>query len=287
MIIKDASLPQDVIDIIRHQATERPNPSLSLSKQPGTYLCRGCGLALFRTPMQFASHCGWPSFDETILDAVAERPDADGQRTEILCARCQAHLGHVFEGEGFTPKNRRHCVNTLSLDFVANQTVLDSDEAILAGGCFWGIQYFFDHWPGILKTEVGYTGGSSSSPSYTEVCSGASGHYEAIRVVYDASQLDYQQVIQYFFNIHDPTQADGQGPDRGHQYQSAVFYYDDHQKQTAVHTMDLLKNRGYHVVTRLLPVDVFWLAESDHQHYYDQHAKVPYCHRYENRFGVE
>lgn len=282
-MIKDASLTSDAIDIIRHQATERPNPETALSKQPGTYLCRGCGLALFRSAMQFPSHCGWPSFDETIAGAVIEQADVDGHRIEIICARCHAHLGHVFDGEGFTQKNRRHCVNSLSLDFVANQTVLDTGEVIVAGGCFWGIQHYFNRLPGVLNTEVGYTGGTVASPHYREVCTKATGHYEAVRVVYDSAQLNDEAVLKYFFNIHDPTQRDGQGPDRGQQYQSVVFYYDETQKQVAQSLIYSLREKNYDVATRLLPVSIFWLAELEHQQYYAKHAKIPYCHSYVRR----
>lgn len=283
MILKDKSLPEETLDIIRHQATERPFTATETSTHPGSYLCRGCGLALFRTQMQFSSHCGWPSFDEAIADAVDERLDADGQRTEILCTRCQAHLGHVFTGEGFTTKNRRHCVNSLSLDFVADQTVLDSEEAIVAGGCFWGIQHYFNQLPGVLKTEVGYTGGQTTSPSYHDVCRGQTGHYEAIRVLFDPAKLDYETVLKYFFNIHDPTQNDGQGPDRGQQYQSAVFIYEEKQKNIAADLIKQLNKKGYIVTTKLPPVSIFWPAEEAHQDYYAKHTQSPYCHRYVNR----
>ncbi|TAK74379.1 MAG: peptide-methionine (S)-S-oxide reductase, partial [Gammaproteobacteria bacterium] len=115
--------------------------------------------------------------------------------------------------------------------------------------------------------------------------SGTTGHYEAIRVIYDPAQVDYQALARYFFEIHDPTQADGQGPDHGEQYQSAIFYYDEAQKQTALHLMTELKQRGYAVVTHLLPVSPFWRAETYHQDYYEKNRKQPYCHHYVKRFS--
>src|SRR5580692_6344569 len=133
MFLKTKSLSQNIIDIIHNKATEHPYTNeYNDTQDQGTYLCRQCGLALFRSQTKFHSGCGWPSFDEEISDAVKHETDADGRRTEILCSRCNAHLGHVFHGEQFTSKNTRHCVNSLSLDFVADNTVLDTEEAIFA-----------------------------------------------------------------------------------------------------------------------------------------------------------
>ncbi len=174
-------------------------------------MCKQCGLALFRSQTKFHSGCGWPSFDEEIPNAVKSVPDADGRRTEILCARCNAHLGHVFAGEGYTAKSIRHCVNSLSLDFVSDNKVIDTQEAIFAAGCFWGVEYYFKKLPGILKTEVGYTGGSKQNPTYENVCNKNTGHYEALRVIFNPAVVSYEKVTKYFFEIHDPTQTDGQG----------------------------------------------------------------------------
>src|SRR5260221_12478251 len=111
-------------------------------------------------------------------------------RTEIVCSRCRAHLGHVFTGENFTDKNTRHCVNSLSLDFVPDLTVKDTEEAIFAAGCFWGVEHYFKKLKGVLKTQVGYSGGHKDHPTYKEICNGDTGHYEVIRVVYDSSKTN-------------------------------------------------------------------------------------------------
>lgn len=284
---KTASLTPIAKRIICDKATEYPHSgSYNSVVTQGTYLCRRCGLALFRGSSQFHSGCGWPSFDENIIHAVKKIPDADGSRTEIVCNRCHAHLGHVFTGESFTSKNLRHCVNSASIDFVANNDVLDTEEAILAGGCFWGVDYFLRQIPGVLKVEVGYTGGYTIDPNYDQVCGGNTGHYEAVRVVYDRIQTSYHQVLKRFFEIHDPTQKAGQGPDIGQQYQSAVFYYNQEQKQETESLIEVLRARGYPVVTQLLEVQPFWPAEGYHQDYYSKHSKVPYCHQPVNRFGT-
>jgi peptide methionine sulfoxide reductase msrA/msrB len=283
---KIASLRPEAHDVICNQATEAPfSGEYNDGVRAGTYLCRRCGLALFRTPQQFNAGCGWPSFDGFISGTVAECSDPDGLRTEICCSRCQAHLGHVFRGERFTVTNQRYCVNALSLDFVADPSVMDTDEAVIAGGCFWGVDYYLRQLPGVLKVEVGYTHGALASPSYTDVCRGNTGHYEAVRVVFDTAKVDYRQVLQEFFEIHDPTEKEGQGADRGLQYQSAVFYYNSEQLSDAQTLLALLQSNGYSAATVLHKASIFWKAEPEHQAYYSKHPSVPYCHRKVKRFS--
>lgn len=283
---KRASLTPQARAVMINKATEPPySGEYNRLAQQGSYLCRNCGLALFRAKAQFQAGCGWPSFDEDIVQAVGRRPDEDGVRTEIVCQRCGAHLGHVFEGEHLTPRNLRHCVNSLALDFVADEKVCDTEEAIVAGGCFWGVDYFLHQLPGVLKLEVGYCGGHVHNPRYEDVCRGDSGHYEAVRVIYDLGRTDYSAMIKRFFEIHDPTQRSGQGPDIGQQYHSAIFYYNAEQLGLAEKLTGRLRQRGYDVVTRLLPVQTFWRAEEYHQDYYLKNEKVPYCHQPVARFG--
>lgn len=285
MMKKTSSLTPDTLAIVINKGTEKPyTGEYEEIDQAGSYLCRQCGLALFRAESKFHSGCGWPSFDSEIKGAVSHLPDADGRRTEILCARCSAHLGHVFTGEQHTALNVRHCVNSASLDFVSDREVTDTAEAILAAGCFWGVEYYLKKLPGVLKTQVGYTGGKKTYPSYNDVCSGSTGHVEAIRVVYDPKKLSYESLIKYFFEIHDPTQTNGQGPDLGWQYLSVIFYYDEHEKKISENLIQTLKEKGFPVATRLLPVSVFWPAEIYHQDYYTKNKKEPYCHRYEKKF---
>lgn len=285
MILKTSSLTPAILHVVKDQGTEQPfSGEYDELDIPGTYLCRQCGLALYRADTKFHSGCGWPSFDNEIVGAVERRPDTDGRRTEILCARCHAHLGHVFIGENFTDKNMRHCVNSLSLDFIDNQETIDTEEAIFAAGCFWGVEHYFKKLPGVVKTEVGYSGGHKLSPSYEEVCQGNSGHLEVIRVLYDPSKVNYEQLVKYFFEIHDFTQTNGQGPDIGQQYLSAIFYYDEAQRETAQRVIKLLEDKNLKVATQLEPVTTFWPAERYHQDYYTKTGKQPYCHVYTKRF---
>lgn len=282
---KTASLTPIILKIVRDKATEYPfTGEYTDCDQPGTYLCRQCGLALFRASAKFHSGCGWPSFDEEIISAVKQIPDQDGKRTEILCARCDAHLGHMFTGEGFTAKNIRHCVNSASLDFVNDLTVQDTEEAIFAAGCFWGVEYYFKQLTGVVKTEVGYSGGHLDNPTYEDVCAHRTGHFEVIRVLYDPSKINYETLARYFFEIHDPTQANGQGPDLGQQYLSVAFYYNDAQKTIGQSLIAKLQKKGLTIATQLLPVKPFWPAEDYHQDYYTKTGKQPYCHHYTKRF---
>jgi peptide methionine sulfoxide reductase msrA/msrB len=243
----------------------------------GVYTCRRCGAMLYRSQDKFAAHCGWPAFDDEIPGAVTRKPDADGRRTEILCANCGAHLGHVFSGEHLTDKDVRHCVNSISLDFIPADKV-QFGRAIFAGGCFWGVQYWLQQQRGVVSTRAGYTGGLTENPTYEQVCSHTTGHREAVEVLFDPLRCSFEDIAKLFFEIHDPTQADGQGPDIGPQYQSVIFYSDDQQKQTAQRLIDDLRARGLHVVTGLIPATHFWPAEDYHQDWYLKKGTLPYCH---------
>jgi peptide methionine sulfoxide reductase msrA/msrB len=249
----------------------------------GTYTCRRCNAPLFKSTDKFESGCGWPSFDDAIPGAVKQQVDSDGHRTEILCAKCGGHLGHVFLGEGFTPRDTRHCVNSVSLDFIAAETA-QTDTAYFAGGCFWGVEYYLEKAEGVLSVRSGYMGGHLDNPSYEQVCDKSTGHAEAVEVTFDPSKISYEELTKLFFEIHDPTQIDRQGPDVGEQYRSVVFYTDDSQKQTAEKLIGILKGKGFKIATEVARADTFWSAEDYHQDYYTRTGKYPYCHAYEKRF---
>jgi len=244
----------------------------------GIYICKQCNAPLYRSEDKFNSHCGWPSFDDEIAGAVKRIRDADGQRIEILCAQCGGHLGHVFEGEGITPKNTRHCVNSISMQFVR------AKRAYFAGGCFWGVEHLMQQQAGVMGAVSGYMGGHVKEPTYEEVCRKITGHLEVVAVTYLVDETNFETLAKFFFEIHDPTQKDGQGPDKGEQYASAIFYQNNEEKEIAERLIQLLKVKGYDVVTRLLPVSTFWKAEGYHQDYYYKNGKEPYCHRYQKKF---
>lgn len=273
--------------VIVDKGTERPfSGEYEEHFEKGTYVCKRCRTPLYRSDDKFDAHCGWPSFDAEIKGAVRRQADADGQRTEILCNHCGAHLGHVFLGEGFTAKDTRHCVNSVSLQFVPApaSTGAALDTAILASGCFWGTEYHLQQLKGVKSTTVGYTGGHTPNPTYKQVCADTTGHAEAVQVVFDPKQVSYEQIVKLFFETHDPGQLNRQGPDVGEQYRSAIFYRNLAQKQTAELLISLLRQKGYQVVTEVTPASTFYAAEGYHQDYYQRKGDTPYCHIYRKKF---
>ena len=268
--------------VIVHKGTERPFTGEYVDHhEDGTYTCRRCGAPLYRSDTKFDSGCGWPSFDDAVDGAVREVPDVDGRRTEIVCAACGGHLGHVFRGEAYTPQDTRHCVNSLSVDFQAAET---RAEAFFAGGCFWGVEHLLAQQDGVLSVTSGYMGGQKASPTYEEVCAGTTGHAEAVRVVFDPARVTYETLAKLFFEIHDPTQIGRQGPDVGSQYRSVVFVTDDAQRRVAEGLIRRLEEQGVVVATRVHDAGRFWPAEAYHQDYYQRTGKEPYCHARVKRF---
>jgi len=271
--------------VIIFKGTEKPfSGKYDKFSESGTYLCKRCDARLYESDDKFDSRCGWPSFDDEIPGAVKRVPDADGRRTEIICNNCGAHLGHVFIGEQMTDKNTRHCVNSISLNFVSGRPQAATLKAYFAGGCFWGTEHFFRKKEGVVSTEGGYIGGEKQNPTHQEVCSGNPGHAEVIEVKYDPSLVTFEVFAILFFEIYDPSQVDRQGPDIGDQYRSAIFYTDDEQKETAERLIRILQEKGLKVATELVQADTFWKGEAYHQDYYQNTGKQPYCHVYQKRF---
>jgi peptide methionine sulfoxide reductase msrA/msrB len=279
------ALKPDRYKILREAGTERPfTGELLAEKRDGWYVCHACGLPLFKSTGKFESHCGWPSFSEpSAYENIKMRSDMSGgmMRTEILCARCNGHLGHVFE-DGPTATGLRYCVNSLSLDFKAltPKTPTKTDTAIFAAGCFWGVEKLFHETPGVLATSVGYIGGHVEKPTYKQVCTGKTGHAEAVEVVFDPARVTFQQLTKLFFEAHDPTTLNAQGPDHGTQYRSGVFYQDAEQERIAREVRDELvakKTWSDPVVTEIVKSTTFWKAEDYHQKWFLTHPVQ--CHR--------
>lgn len=271
--------------VIENKGTEKPfTGKYNKHKEEGTYTCKRCDAPLYRSSDKFESDCGWPSFDDEIKGAIKRIPDPDGRRTEIICSNCNAHLGHVFFGEKYTAKNTRHCVNSVSMNFIPAKTEKKRETAIFASGCFWGTEYHFEKKNGVISTRVGFTGGTTDEVTYEEVCSGSTGHAEAVEVVFDPSIISYEELAKLYFNTHDPSQLNRQGPDIGTQYRSEIFYESEDQKKTAEKLIKLLKDKGINAVTALSRSVKFWEAEKYHQNYYRNKGGTPYCHIYQNKF---
>jgi peptide methionine sulfoxide reductase msrA/msrB len=271
--------------VIENKGTEPPFTGLfTTKKSQGTYHCKRCNQPLYTSEHKFASSCGWPSFDDEIQGAIKRLPDPDGRRIEIICSKCEAHLGHVFKGEFLTPKNLRHCVNSVSLNFVPKETP-SKKTVILASGCFWGTQHFLSRITGVIQTQVGYTGGHVDQPTYQQVCSGTTGHVEAVLVEYDPSLVSFEEILRVYFETHDFSQADGQGPDIGPQYLSVAFYETPEEKSAIESLISLLNALGHRVVTQVKPRAFFWTGEEYHQNYYERKGETPYCHIYRPLFA--
>ncbi len=268
--------------VIAEKETEAPfSGKYENFSEEGVYACKRCGAPLYRSEDKFDAKCGWPSFDDEILGTVKRTPDPDGIRAEITCARCGAHLGHVFIGEGYTPKNTRHCVNSISMKFTPKDQIKNKMEiAYFAGGCFWCVEAIFKNLKGIISATPGYSGGNVKNPTYEQVSGGKTGHAETIKIEYDPALISYEALLKIFFGTHDPTSTNRQGEDVGPQYRSIIFYVDEGQKEIAEKYIEELKEGKIYskpIVTEIRPFKDFYEAEDYHKNYYGKHEDAPYC----------
>ena len=306
----DALSPEQY-HVTQRNGTERPfTGEYWDNHEPGIYVDVVSGEPLFASVNKFDSGSGWPSFTKPIdTDNVIEKRDFSHLmlRTEVRSAHGDSHLGHVFKDGPRAEGGLRYCINSAALRFIhlddleaegygqykalfeaGGQERSDSgndeggrvtnyQKAILAGGCFWGMQDLIRKQPGVVSTRVGYTGGQNAHATYRN----HPGHAEAIEIVYDPAQTDYRTILEFFFQIHDPTTKNRQGNDVGTSYRSAIFYVDDEQKRVALDTIADVDASGLwpgKVVTEVSPAGDFWEAEPEHQDYLEHYPSGYTCH---------
>lgn len=263
--------------VLRKKGTEAPySGKFTKHSDSGTYACAGCGTTLFSSDEKYDSGCGWPSFWKEKIKGNVET-DTDRSlgmvRTEILCSSCGGHLGHVFD-DGPKPTGLRYCVNSASLSFTSGKT----ETATFGAGCFWCGEAVFARADGVKNVMVGYTGGKKKDPTYEEVCSGTSGHAEVFQVEFDPAVTPYNQLLELFWKMHDPTTPNRQGADVGTQYRSAIFYHSDAQRKAAEESKKVVARAlGKEVSTEISEATVFYKAENYHQDYFERNKDAPYC----------
>lgn len=273
----------------------------------GIYVDVVTGEPLFSSLDQFDSGCGWPAFSKPIDKAnVKEKADHTHgmERVEVRSSGGDSHLGHVFEDGPADKGGMRYCINSAALEFIPCADLerrgyggylksfvdagvytagkeVKTERAIVAGGCFWGMEEIIRKIPGVKKTSVGYTGGTTKNPTYKEVCGGKTGHAEAIEIVFDPATLSFEKLLDYFFRMHDPTTLNRQHNDVGTQYRSAIFYTSEEQRLTAEKVKAQVEKSGKWdkpVVTQIVKAGDFYAAEEYHQDYLQKNPNGYTCH---------
>lgn len=275
-------LTPEQYNITREQGTEKPFSSeYEHNKDTGIYYCVSCKNPLFSSATKFDSGTGWPSFYAPYSGKsvnVSVDNSEGTSRDEISCQRCGAHLGHVFR-DGPKPTGLRYCMDGVALQFQKEDINQKLSKATFAAGCFWCEEAVFEGVKGVREVISGYAGGNEENPTYEQVGSGATGHAESVEIYYDSTQVSFPSLLKVFFASQDPTQVNGQGPDKGKQYRSIAFYRNDAEKQAIEDYIAQLNKSGAYskpIAAQVIPYTKFWQAEDYHQNYIQHNPNETY-----------
>lgn len=295
-----AKLTPQQYQCTQEEGTEQPfHNAYWNNKADGIYVDLITAEPLFSSLDKYDSGSGWPSFTKPIEDEhLTFKTDASlgVKRTEVRSKKGDSHLGHIFDDGPVQAGGKRYCMNSASLDFIPVEKFKEKglgkylfqfaakkgwEIATLAGGCFWGVEDLLRKEPGVIETQVGYTGGSLKNPSYVIIKAGATGHAEAVQVLYDPKVTSYEKMLLFFFKLHDPTTLNQQGNDKGVQYRSAIFFESEKQKEIAEKVKKRVEQSGAWkkpVVTEIVKATPFWRAEDYHQKYLIKNEGGYTCH---------